>query len=124
MAEDNIINQKVAQNILNKLGYKADVVADGLEAVQALELINYDIVFMDCQMPEMDGFTATAVIRGPESKVLNHAVPIIAMTANAMKGDREQCLDAGMNDYLAKPMKKSDVAEMLDKWLGCSEKHI
>ncbi len=117
MAEDNIINQKVAQNILNKLGFKADVVANGLEAVHALELINYDLVFMDCQMPEMDGFTATAVIREPGSKVLNHAIPIIAMTANAMKGDRELCLEAGMNDYLAKPMKKSNMAEMLARWL-------
>ena len=117
LAEDNVINQKVAQAILDKLGYKAEVVANGLEAVRALELINYDLVLMDCQMPEMDGFAATAMIRNLDSKVLNHAVPIIAMTANAMKGDRENCIEAGMDDYLAKPMKKNELAEVLAKWL-------
>jgi CheY-like chemotaxis protein len=117
VAEDNAINQKVAQSILGKLGCKADVVANGLEAVRALELINYDLVLMDCQMPEMDGFEATAVIRDPESKVLNHKVPIIAMTANAMKGDREQCIEAGMDDYLSKPVKKEDLSMVLAKRL-------
>ena len=117
LAEDNTINQKVAQSILGKLGCKADIAANGLEAVRALELINYDLVLMDCQMPEMDGFEATAVIRDPESKVLNHKVPVIAMTANAMKGDREQCIKAGMDDYLPKPVKKEDLSTVLEKWL-------
>jgi CheY-like chemotaxis protein len=117
LAEDNIINQKVAQNLLNKLGYKSDVVADGQEAVLALELINYDLVLMDCMMPEMDGFAATAIIRNQASNVLNHAVPIIAMTANAMIGDREACLEAGMNDYLVKPVKKQELAEMIERWI-------
>jgi PAS domain S-box-containing protein len=117
LAEDNVINQKVAQNLLNKIGYKADMVANGLEAVRALELICYDIVLMDCQMPEVDGFKATEMIRDPGSAVTNHNVPIIAMTANAMKGDREKCLESGMDDYLTKPVKKEDLAKMIEKWL-------
>ena len=121
LAEDNIINQKVAQSILSKLGCKADVAANGLEAVRALELIDYDLVLMDCQMPEMDGFTATGMIRNPASKVLNNKVPIIAMTANAMKGDREKCLEAGMDEYLTKPVKKNELAEILLKWLPTSD---
>jgi PAS domain S-box-containing protein len=116
LAEDNIINQKVAQNMLNKVGYKADVVANGIEALRALELINYDLVFMDCLMPEMDGFEATHAIRDKESKVLNHSVPIIAMTANAMQGDREKCIESGMDDYLSKPVKKEELADMIEKW--------
>ena len=117
IAEDNIINQKVAQALLNKLGFKGDVVSNGLEAVRALELINYDLVLMDCLMPEMDGFEATARIRDLDSKVLDHAVPIIAMTANAMSGDREKCIRAGMDDYLAKPVNKEELAAVFNKWL-------
>jgi len=116
VAEDNSFNQKVAQGILGKLGYKSDVAANGLETVRALELIDYDIVLMDCMMPEMDGFEATAMIRNPESKVLNHKVPIIAMTANAMMGERERCIKAGMDDYLPKPVRKDDLAAVLEKW--------
>ncbi|HIJ95196.1 MAG TPA: response regulator [Desulfuromonadales bacterium] len=121
LAEDNAINQKVAQHMLKTLGYKADIVADGREAVRALELINYDLVLMDCQMPELDGFEATAIIRDKQSRVFNHDVPIIALTANALQEDRERCLKGGMNDYLSKPVKKDELAEMLEKWSEKSE---
>jgi len=117
LAEDNIINQKVVLNILKKLGFSADVVANGEKAVKALEMIPYDIVLMDCQMPEMDGYEATGEIRNPQSKVLDHKVPVVAMTANAMKGDSENCLKAGMDDYLSKPITPRQLSEMLDKWL-------
>jgi CheY-like chemotaxis protein len=92
-------------------------VANGLEAVQALVLINYNLVLMDCLMPEMDGFEATAQIRDVGSAVQNHGVPIIAMTANAMQGEREKCLASGMNDYLTKPVKREDLAKVLGTWL-------
>ena len=117
LADDNSLNQKVGLALLNKLGYKADVVANGLEALRALELINYDLVLMDCLMPEMSGFEATSIIRDPASKVLNHNVPIIAITANAMVGDREKCIEAGMDDYISKPVNKEKLALILEKWL-------
>jgi CheY-like chemotaxis protein len=117
LVEDNVINQKVAQSILVKLGFNADVAANGLEAVRALSLIDYDLVLMDCMMPEMDGFEATAIIRDPASGIINRKVPVIAMTANAIKGDREACLAAGMDDYLSKPVKIEDLSMILEKWL-------
>jgi CheY-like chemotaxis protein/HPt (histidine-containing phosphotransfer) domain-containing protein len=117
LAEDNITNQQVALGILKKLGLSAEAVANGAEAVKALELIPYDLVLMDMQMPEMDGLEATRCIRDPQSRVLNHQIPIIAMTAHAMHGDREKCLESGMNDYLTKPVAPQALADMLDKWL-------
>ncbi len=118
LVEDNIVNQKVAMGILNKLGVHTDAVANGIEAVRALESIPYDLVLMDVQMPEMDGYEATRHIRDPHSGVLNKQVPIIAMTAHAMQGDREKCLQAGMNDYVAKPVSPQALAETLSTWLN------
>lgn len=118
LAEDNITNQQVAVSILKKLGFRADAVADGQEAIQALETVPYDIVLMDVQMPVMDGFEATRQIRNPQSAVRNHKIPIIAMTAHAMKGDREKCLEAGMDDYISKPVAPQALAEALEKWLA------
>jgi signal transduction histidine kinase/ligand-binding sensor domain-containing protein/DNA-binding response OmpR family regulator/HPt (histidine-containing phosphotransfer) domain-containing protein len=117
LAEDNIINQQVALGILKKLGLRADAVADGAEAVRALESIPYDLVLMDMQMPVMDGIEATREIRNPQSAVLDHAIPIIAMTANAMQSDREQCIEASMNDYVSKPVSPHALADVLSRWL-------
>jgi two-component system sensor histidine kinase/response regulator len=117
LVEDNIINTKVALHILERFGYNADAVTNGKQAVKVLETASYDLVFMDCQMPEMDGYEATGKIRNPESKVLDHKVPIIAMTAHAMKGDRDKCLEAGMDDYLSKPLNTQALSDILEKWL-------
>jgi len=114
LAEDNIINQKVALKILENLGYHADAVANGKEALNALETLSYDLVLMDVQMPEMDGFEATKKIRDSESAFRN--LPVIAMTAQAMKGDREKCLKAGMDDYVSKPVRPQELEEVIKKW--------
>ncbi len=117
MAEDNITNQQVGLAILEKLGYRADAVADGDEALASLRRIRYDLVLMDCQMPVMNGYEAATRIRDPLSGVLNPAIPIVALTAHAMKGDREKCFAAGMNDYVVKPVEPATLGAAIERWL-------
>jgi len=124
LAEDNPVNQKVALAMMRNMGYQADAVANGLEAVSALQTIPYDLVLMDCHMPEMDGFEATRTIRRDDSRALNPRIPIIALTASAMKEDRERCVQAGMNDFIAKPIIKRELADMLAKWSSSGQSTI
>ncbi len=118
LAEDNMINQKVACAMLKRIGYPVDVVENGEKAVEALKKRRYDLVLMDCQMPVMDGYEATKRIRDPGTKVLNPDIPIIALTAHAMKQDLDRCLSVGMNDYMTKPFKSDKLKEMLEKYLS------
>jgi signal transduction histidine kinase/CheY-like chemotaxis protein len=126
VAEDNLINQKLTVRMLEKLGYQSDIVENGQEALAALGRSSYALVLMDCQMPLVDGFEATRLIRHRESadqesteakaSDIRH-IPIVALTANAMRGDRERCLAAGMDDYLTKPVRKEDLKGVLDRWI-------
>jgi len=117
IVEDNPVNQLLARRILEKLGFQVEIVNNGVEAIHILEITVFDIVLMDAQMPKMDGIEATGIIRNPKSKVINHQVPIIAMTAHAMKGDRERFIAAGMNDYIAKPFRMEQLYAVVTKYI-------
>jgi len=118
LAEDNEVNQLLAVILLEGWGVSVEVVGDGLEALEALRKTRYDLVLMDIQMPRMDGFEATARLRQPESGVLDPRVPVVAMTAYAMREDRQRCLEAGMDDYLAKPIEPATLLEVLNRQCG------
>jgi CheY-like chemotaxis protein len=118
VAEDNIVNQKVATRLLEQAGCRVDVASNGLEAVAMWRQFPYDAIFMDCQMPEMDGFEATAEIRRREQGSGNTPhTPIVALTANTMRGDREKCLAAGMDDFLPKPIQFPTLYRTLERWI-------
>jgi CheY-like chemotaxis protein len=116
LVEDNAVNQRLALRLLEKLDCRADLAVNGREALEILATQPYDLVFMDCQMPELDGYEATRLIRASDTPAAR--VPIVAMTANAMRGDREKCLAAGMDDYLSKPIKADDLGRLLERWAG------
>ncbi len=117
VVEDNITNQIVARGMLENFGVHIEIAADGKAAIDALSTDPYDLVFMDCQMPVMDGFEATRRIRDPQSSVLDHDIPVIAMTANAMRSDRARCIDSGMNSHVAKPIDTTTLRRSLEQWL-------
>jgi CheY-like chemotaxis protein len=119
VAEDNVVNQKVAIRMLERLGLRADVAANGREAVRMFQLLPYDLVFMDCQMPEMDGYEAAREIRRREGPARH--VALVAMTADAMAGCRERCLEAGMDDFISKPVAMETLFGALQKWAPVKE---
>lgn len=120
LAEDNPVNQAVTCRMLDKIGFRCDAVGNGFEVIEALKQKPYDLVLMDCQMPDMDGYEATRTIRNTDTAIPNPALPIIALTANTLKSDRDACLSAGMDDFLSKPLNAKHLSQVLDKWLSLS----
>jgi CheY-like chemotaxis protein len=116
LAEDSPVNQMVAQRMLAKFGFRADLASNGQEAVRAALHIPYDVILMDCQMPEMDGYEATRNIRRMEKGMHRRPVYVIAMTAHSTEGDREKCLGAGMDEYLSKPVRPHELQQVLDRY--------
>ena len=123
LAEDNAINQKIACHVLEKQGHHVTVAADGCQALSALDQAHFDVVLMDVQMPEMDGFETTDAIRTRERGTGVH-LPIIAMTAHAMKGDRERCIAAGMDSYISKPLGIKELIELLEKFSAAAQQEV
>jgi CheY-like chemotaxis protein len=117
LAEDNAVSQMVASMHLNKLGCTVDAVTNGGEALERLRTTDYDVVLMDCRMPEMDGFEATRRVRSPGSGVRNRLIPIIALTAGVTQDDRDRCISAGMDDYLAKPLSPETLICVIERLL-------
>lgn len=120
VAEDNEMNQKLIATILKKSGYNFKLAQNGVQALEMYQNETFDLVLMDCQMPEMDGFVATEMIRQFEKEKSNHRTPIIALTANAMVGDRERCLKKGMDDFLTKPFRMKDILGLIERWTDSS----
>lgn len=116
VAEDNAVNQKVIKIILEKNGCSFSIAEDGAKAIEEFRHGSYDLILMDCQMPEVDGLQASRRIREWEEEAGRGRCPIVAMTANAMKGDRDRCLEAGMDDFLAKPFKSQDLLNLMEEW--------
>ncbi|ETR68168.1 MAG: hypothetical protein OMM_04722 [Candidatus Magnetoglobus multicellularis str. Araruama] len=123
MVEDHLVNQKVILGMLNKFGFHADTVNDGEAALEILKTKAYDMIFMDIQMPKMNGYETTKAIRNPNTPVLKHDTVIIALTANAMKTDRDKCMACGMDDYLSKPFNSKDIQDIINKHIKDSDQN-
>ena len=121
LVEDNPVNQMVIKALLKKIGYHIDIANDGQKAIEQLQQKRYDLVLMDLQMPIIDGLEATRYIRANPLTILNNTLPIIAVTANAREGCRDKCIDAGMDDYMTKPVSREEMGAMLRKWLKKAE---
>ena len=116
LVDDDLMNRKIVVNMVGRLGHLAEAVESGKEALNRLVEEHYDLVLMDCQMPELDGYETTALIRSPLSKVLNPSIPIVALTADVLSATKETCFSAGMDDYLSKPLQIRCLEEMLTRW--------